>query len=184
MESYKKTYSLKNGQEVTIRTPEEEDAQGLIDLMQIVDCETRFLAREPGEFKATLEEEKCFIKHRLSDDSGQFLIAEIHGEIIGSCSVGIVMGYQRFQHRASLGIVVKKDFWRWGIGKILLSSVIDWCKKRGVEQLELDVIVDNKRGIGLYESFGFKVFGTKKNALKYADGTYGDEYFMILFLGE
>ena len=34
----------------------------------------------------------------------------------------------------------------------------------------------------MYKNFGFQVYGTKKHALKYADGTYADEYYMILFL--
>lgn len=34
----------------------------------------------------------------------------------------------------------------------------------------------------MYESMGFEIYGTQKHALKYGDGSYADEYYMILFL--
>lgn len=34
----------------------------------------------------------------------------------------------------------------------------------------------------MYKSFGFEIYGTKKHALKYSDGTYADEYSMVPFL--
>lgn len=52
-----------------------------------------------------------------------------------------------------------------------------WCKEKGVEQLELEVVTQNTRAISMYQNLGFDIYGTKKYALKYAD-----EYFMCLFL--
>jgi hypothetical protein len=34
----------------------------------------------------------------------------------------------------------------------------------------------------MYKKFGFQIQGIKKHALKYGDGTYADEFHMILFL--
>ena len=34
----------------------------------------------------------------------------------------------------------------------------------------------------MYKNIGFEIYGTKKHALKYGDGTYADEYSMCLFL--
>lgn len=182
MKQYSNEYVLKDGQKFIVRTPIEEDAQELISQMQTVDNETKFLAREPGEFNFTLDQEKAFIRNSMNDENRCFLIGEVDGRIIANCSVGIVMNNRRFLHRAGLGIAVMKDYWSRGIGKIMMQECIKWCREKGVEQLELDVVAQNNRAISLYENFGFQVYGTKKNALKYMDGTYDDEYYMILFL--
>ena len=184
MELYRSEHVLKDGQKFIMRTPKEGDEQGLIDLMQTVDNETKFLAREPGEFNFTLEQERVFIESSMSNTNGCFLVGELEGRIVGSCSVGVVINNKRFLHRAVMGIVVMKDYWNIGIGKKLMQECIKWCKDKGIEQLELEVVAENKRAISMYEKFGFEVYGTKKNALKYSDGAYADEYYMILFLSE
>jgi ribosomal protein S18 acetylase RimI-like enzyme len=62
----------------------------------------------------------------------------------------------------------------------MMQNCINWCKENGVEQLELEVVTQNNRGVFLYERLGFKTYVTKKHALKYSDGTYADEYCMVL----
>ncbi|MCT4687204.1 GNAT family N-acetyltransferase [Vallitalea sp.] len=173
---------LKDGQKLVIRNAEENDAQGLIDLLQTVDSETRFLAREPGEFNFTLEQEREFIKSTMNADNNQLLVGEIDDIIVANCSVGIVSNNKRYLHRAAMGISVRKKYWNKGIGRIMMNECIKWCKEKGVEQLELEVVTQNSRAISMYKNFGFENHGTKKNALKYSDGTYADEYYMILFL--
>lgn len=182
MELHSNTYTLKDGQTLTLRSPLEDDAQALIDLMRTADSETKFLAREPGELSFTLEQEKAFIRARTNDSNCCFLVAELGGEIVGSCSVGYVSTQKRFLHRAVMGLLLKKDYWNRGIGTNMMRECISWCREKGIEQLELDVVTQNTRAIALYEKFGFEICGTKKRALKYADGTYADEYLMCLFL--
>jgi len=81
-----------------------------------------------------------------------------------------------------MGISIRKDFWRQGIGNRLMTECIKWCKENDIEQLELDVATQNERAIALYKSLGFEVHGVKKNAVKYDDCSYVDQNFMILFL--
>lgn len=142
---------------------------------------TRFLAREPGEFGFTLEQEESFIRGLLDNASSQLLIAEVEGQIVANCSVGFVMNKRRFLHRAALGISVKEDYWGLGIGRILMNECIAWCKENNIEQLELEVVTNNEVALAMYKSLGFEIYGTKKHAMKYSDNTYADEYFMILF---
>ncbi|MDF2891589.1 MAG: family N-acetyltransferase [Clostridia bacterium] len=181
-EFYRKEYLLNDGQQLIIRTPEPGDAEGLIDQMQAADRETKFLARESDEFNFTVEQEREFIKNRTADEDGRFLIGELDGRIIANCSVGLVQNKKRYLHRAEMGIAVVKDCWNKGIGKKLMQECINWCKEKGVEQLELEVVTQNNRAVSMYKNFGFEIYGTKKHALKYSDGTYADEYYMILFL--
>lgn len=63
-----------------------------------------------------------------------------------------------------------------------MQHCIDWCNDKNVTQIELNVVADNKRAITMYESFGFRVAGTIPKAMKYKDGTFADELFMVLVL--
>jgi len=179
---YQENYNMKDGRQLNVRVPEVRDAQALIDYMKEVDCETRFLAREPGEFGFTLEQEEAFISCLADDSNRHLLIAEVEGQIVANCSVGIVMNNRRYLHRAALGISVKRDYWGLGIGRIMMNECISWSKMNGVEQLELEVVTNNESALDMYKSLNFEIYGTKKHALKYNDGTYADEYFMISFL--
>lgn len=181
---YKEKYELKGNRQLIIRVPEEADAQALIDYMKTVDCETHFLAREPDEFDFTLEQEATFIRNLVDDKHSQMFVGELDGQIVANCSVGIVMNKRRYLHRAALGIAVRKAYWGMGIGRLMMLECIKWCKNNGVEQLELEVVTQNERAVTMYQNLGFQIHGTKKHALKYSDGTYADEYFMILFLDE
>ena len=60
-----------------------------------------------------------------------------------------------------------------------MQECLKWCKAHQIEQLELDVLTDNQRAIKMYQGFGFEIVGRIPHALKYADGTYGDEYLMV-----
>lgn len=179
---FNQNYELKNGETLTLRTPEVSDAEALVEQVKLVDRETRFLAREPDEFTFTVEQEVEFIEGCLSNKYKQFLVAVIDGEIIGNCAVESLHGNRRMSHRAVMGIALVKEHWGKGIGKKMMQETINWCKKMNLEQLELEVVTDNARGVALYESLGFEICGTKKNAMKYSDGTYADEYQMTLFL--
>ncbi|GAA0177114.1 GNAT family N-acetyltransferase [Clostridium sediminicola] len=181
-ELYKNEYALRDGKKLIIRNAQLGDEQGLIDQMKIVDSETKFLAREPGEFNFSLEQEREFIKNTAKDENSLFLIGEIDSRIIANCSVGVISNNKRYLHRAAMGIAVCKDYWRNGIGKKMMQECIKWCKEKGIEQLELEVVTENNRAVSMYKSLGFQIYGTKKHALKYGNGTYADEYYMILFL--
>jgi len=182
MKLYRNEYELKDGQKLVVRNAELGDEQGLINQMKIVDSETKFLAREPSEFNFTLEQEREFIRNSINDENSLFLIGEIDGRIIANCAVGVISNNKRYLHRAAMGIAVCKDYWNKGIGKKMMHECIKWCEKKGIEQLELEVVTQNNHAISMYQNLGFDIYGTKKHALKYADGSYADEYFMCLFL--
>lgn len=173
-------YELKNGKSVLIRKPYIEDAEQIINVLKTADGETRFLARNPGEFKATVEQEKNLIESVINGDFGRmWFVAQYEGKIIGQCSVGLVRNNERYLHRASVAFVLLKEFWGLGIGGKMMLECIKWCEAHNIEQIELDVLKDNERAIAMYRGFGFEIVGIIPNALKYADGTYGDEYLMV-----
>ncbi len=182
MNVYKEDYILKNGTTITIRYPKVEDAEAIIQLIKAADSESLFLAREPEEFQISIEEEQRMISGITSSEGRTWFIAEYQNEIVGQASIGYIRNNLRYYHRASVAFILLKKFWGMGIGGKLMESCLKWANKYHVEKLELDVVTDNARAIKMYEGFGFRKTGTIHNALKYADGSYADEYLMELFL--
>ena len=177
-------YTLKNGTTVVIRPPRVEDAEALIRLFTTADAETPFLGRNPGEFQYTVNEERSVIEGALNSAGSAWFVAEYEGEIVGQCSVGLVRRNQRYLHRASVAFVLLKSHWNLGIGGRMMLECLNWCRNHNIEQLELTVVSGNDRAMSMYKSFGFEVTGTKPNALKYPDGSYAEEYFMVKYLNE
>ena len=172
-------YSLKNGASVIIRKPTAKDAQDIISIISTADTETMFLARNPGEFCTTVEREGAIIEGVLNDADSTWFVAEYESRLVGQCSVGLVRRYQRYRHRAEVAFVILNDYQSLGIGGRMMEECIKWCREKNVTQLELDVVTTNQKALSMYQGFGFEVTGTMLNALRYADGTYADEYRMI-----
>ena len=172
-------YLLKNGKNVVVRKPQPEDAESIIHVMAIADTETLFLARNPGEFSTPVEWEREIITNILNDNDVEWFVAVYEGKVIGQCSVGLVRRNARYRHRAEVAFVILKDYWNLGVGGKMMEECIQWCKDKGVTQMELDVVKDNERAIKMYRDFGFEITGTISKALHYQDGTYADEYTMI-----
>lgn len=175
-------YKLKNGKSVIVRKPTTEDAMSIINIISSADSESKFLTRNPGEFNVTESQEKEFITNILEDNNQDWFVAEYDGKVIGQCSIGIISKTERCRHRAEVTFVLLKDYCGIGIGGKLMQRCINWCKAKGVTQIELYVIADNKQAINMYESFGFKATGTITKAMRYNDGTFADKLFMILEL--
>lgn len=172
-------YLLKNGKSVTIRAPRVEDAEAIIELVKKADSETRFLAREAGEFKLTLKEERSIIISTLASLDRTWFVAEYEGKIVGQCSVGLIRQYYRYRHRAGVAFLIAEEYCNLGIGGKMMEECLSWCRSHSIEQVELDVVTSNSRALNMYRGFGFEVAGTIPKALHYKDGTYADEYFMI-----
>lgn len=176
---YMMEYLLKNGKKVIIRRPKVEDAEAIINVITIADTETLFLARNPGEFCTPVEREKQIIENVLADNDVEWFVAEYDNKVVGQCSVGLVRRNARYRHRAEVAFVILKDYCNLGIGSRMMEECIKWCKEHNVTQIELDVVKNNDRALKMYHNFGFKIIGTKENALRYQDGTYADEYLMV-----
>jgi ribosomal-protein-alanine N-acetyltransferase len=74
-------------------------------------------------------------------------------------------------------LAVRPGFRRRGFARQLLQNLIDYARKNHIGSLTLEVRVSNLPAIRLYESFGFRVEGRRKNY--YADN---NEDALIMWL--
>ncbi|WP_315081736.1 GNAT family N-acetyltransferase [uncultured Clostridium sp.] len=170
---------LKDGTACILRSPDEQDAEKMIEYLKITSKETYFMIRYPEEIRITINEEKECLNNNLTSDKDLMIAAFVNGELAGNASISCVRNYVKLKHRAVFGISIKEKYWNNGIGSILLKTIIEQAPKMGYEQIELGVFADNKKAQVLYKKYGFEVWGTTKNAFKLKDGTYRDEIIMV-----
>lgn len=175
-------YTAKNGQQITMRSADEQEGEQLLQLAKQGYAETKFLSREPEDFNMTVEQETGWILNMLHDPKAVLLFAELDGQVIGNAMMHPVANAGRQKHRCQVGITILKEHWNKGIGTGLFILLIAAAREAGFEQMELEVVSCNERGIKLYEKMGFKEYGRRPNSFKYKDGTYADMILMSLDL--
>ena len=163
-----------------IRSPKDEDIQGMLDCLRIAAGETDYILPYPEECrKHTVENEKALFDRVNRADNEAMLICLVEGKVAGSCQ--ITWGNKmKIRHRASIGIVLLSEFWNQGIGTRLFQELIRIAEENpNLMQLELDFIEENNRARALYEKMGFRVTGVRPDAIRLKDGTLLNEYSMI-----
>ena len=60
-------------------------------------------------------------------------------------------------------LAIYPDYQRQGLGKLLLYKLLEKAVQRQLERATLEVRVSNQSAIALYEHFGFRVAGERKN---------------------
>ena len=145
--------------------------------------ETPYLVREPDEAASiTKDQEEAFILRQLEDERTLMLLAEVDGALAGICHLMSVGGSRRMRHRCSMAISLLSAYWGLGLGRAMMTEMLEAAQMLGYEQAELEVVTTNERALRLYRSFGFEVCGTLPRGMKYAGGDYADLYTMVRYL--
>jgi RimJ/RimL family protein N-acetyltransferase len=122
-----KTFTARNGQSVTIRTAQPEDAATLLAYIRSVAEETQFFIFEPDEFPKTDDEERKWIQDHLDHPQQIVLMAEAGGTIIGNVSFENGPCCHRIAHRGTLGIAVVKEWRGRGVGGAWARRYLRLC---------------------------------------------------------
>ena len=173
-------YTLKDGRKALIRSPREEDIQGMLDYLYVSAGETEFILRYPEECcKYTVEGERNLFERVNSSDNEAMLVCLVDGKVAGNCDISWSKGIKT-KHRASVAIALLKDYWDQGIGTRLFQELIHIAESnKDIIQIELDYVEGNYRARALYEKMGFRITGVKPNAIRLKDGTLLNEYSMV-----
>lgn len=160
-----------------LRCPTESDAEELSEVRVKIDSETEFLDRESGEELLTKESFRNIIEGDLASETTLFLVAEVDGKIVGFTRC---VGYQlsRYQHKASFGICILKDYWGSGIGSTLLEHIVLWADAMKFVKISLSVVQVNTAAIHLYQKFGFVEEGVLIKDRIHKDGNYYNTVIM------
>lgn len=173
-----KEFVLKNGKHCLLRSPQEEDAQALLDYLKTTYGETAYLLREPDEVISGLEQERAFIRASNAEPRTVMLLAEADGQLAGLCSLRPVADTRRCRHRCNVAIALYRKYCGMGLGRIMMEELFSVAKELGYEQAELEVVEGNGAAVALYTKLGFEVYGRRPNSVKYADDSYAGDLLM------
>lgn len=148
----------------------------------------RALENTPSAFLVTLEEEKA-------RGTARFLETLSHtGQekcLFGAVSEGMVVGTlglfredrPKTRHKAMIwGMYVDVAHRKQGIGGKLLDLAIKFAREEmRVDAIFLSLEADNRAARQLYESRGFRIWGTEPKAMR-SEGKFWDEHHMVLEL--
>ena len=82
-----------------------------------------------------------------------------------------LMYFEEIYERVDIDyIIVSNNYRRQGIGSKLLEYLIDYCKKKNISNITLEVNENNIPAINLYKKYGFEIVATRKNYYQENDG--------------
>ena len=93
-------------------------------------------------------------------------------------NVGYLIGYDKDNSFYCWVAAVDENYRRMGIAKKLINEMFKLCKDHLTSYILLEVRANNIPAQKLYESFGFKIDGIRKNYYKNPDNTHEDAILM------
>ena len=164
--------------EILFEEAQAADAEAWIDFMNQVAGETDYLVMDDQGFQPSLEVTRKILATSQEAEDQLCLLARLDDTIIGLINVRTQSPY-RISHIGDIFMALQKDYWGYGIGRILLEEVITWAQEMGhLKRLELTVQVRNERAVRLYQSCGFDIEGIKKRGARTDEGEWLDLYYM------
>ncbi len=87
-----------------------------------------------------------------------FVVAEENDEVLGYCGFTYALDEAEIPN-----VCVREDARKRGVGKKMMTSLIDTAKELGISVIYLEVRESNASARHLYESLGFIADGRRKN---------------------
>ena len=94
----------------------------------------------------------------VEKENFRYFVAEEEGEIIGYCGFLFVLDEAEIPN-----VCVKSSARKRGVGKQMMSVLMEEAKKLGIAVLYLEVRESNTPARALYKSLGFEENGIRKN---------------------
>jgi L-amino acid N-acyltransferase YncA len=142
---------------VLVRPSRDSDAEAMLAIYRhhirrgIEDSVDDSGTPEPDDLR---ERRKNFRQHRLPH-----LVATFRGEVVGYAYVVLFRKRPAYRFAAKHSIYVHHAHQARGVGRLLLSDLIDACAAAGFRQMIGYIDADNTASLGLHEKFGFARVG-------------------------
>ena len=143
----------------------------------------RFLAPTLSHPYTIQDEEEWFNRQRNEQNSRHFaILTRAEGRLIGNCGLHQLDWTNR---HATLGIFIgDKNYWGRGFGTDATQTLLRYAfQEANLHRIELEVFSFNQRAIHMYDKCGFKLEGTRRQAL-FREGQWHDEHIMAILRDE
>ena len=131
---------------------------------------TELRAFAPGDFDAAMSIERELFPRdawspevlrselALVGESREYWVAVDGDEVVGYCGLYYLPPDSDVQT-----IAVKASHQRRGVGSLMLRTMVDTAIAKGCKHMMLEVAVENTGAMSLYERFGFRALGVRRN---------------------
>lgn len=184
LQGVERQFTARNGQAVYMRLAQPDDAAPLLQALNEVAAEGRYLLRPHWDVTPELEARWMGIALGSSD----LLLVAFVGADAQSCDtlaggLSLVRGRPEFvRHTAELGMWLRAAHREIGIGSRLVEVALAWATAHAVEKITLSVRSGNRRAFSLYQKYGFVEEGRRRAFVKTPQG-YEDEVLFSRFTG-
>ncbi|WP_353721289.1 GNAT family N-acetyltransferase [Dyadobacter sp. 676] len=99
------------------------------------------------------------LEKMIRSDDAEVLVAVLGDRLVASGHARILEGksYNRFQRYAFLGFMyTEPDMRGRGINKLIIDELVVWARKKGLDEVRLQVYSDNASAVTAYEKVGFR----------------------------
>lgn len=144
----------------TIRPIEAGDVEAFRNTLDVVCREEIYLlfVKAPP-----YEKTKTFVLKNIETGNPQFVAINHKNQLVGWCDI-CRNEFPGTGHVGHLGMGLLPESRGRGIGKNLICTTIEAAFRSGFERIELEVFSSNLNAKALYETVGFQLEGTKRNA--------------------
>jgi L-amino acid N-acyltransferase YncA len=169
-----------NEAKITVRASREADVEAMLSIYRrhirrgVDDSVEDSGVPEPDDFR---DRRKNFRNHRLPH-----LVATRNSEVVGYAYVVLFRKRPAYRYAVKHSIYVRHDQVGRGIGRLLLSELIDACAAAGFRQMIGYIDSDNAASLALHERFGFARAGLLPG-VAYRFGRWADTVMVQRSLG-
>ncbi|MFT4661059.1 MAG: L-amino acid N-acyltransferase YncA [Patiriisocius sp.] len=144
--------------ELIIRKARKEDVAKILEIVnyEIVNSTVVY------DYKERTYDAQLNWFEQKSQEGMPILVAEKEGDVIGFGTYGFFRPRAAYQFSVEHSIYVHKNVRGLGIGKELMTELIDLAKEGGFHTMIAGVDASNDRSVEFHEKFGFKEVGTFK----------------------
>lgn len=99
------------------------------------------------------------LEKMIRSDEAEVLVAVLGDRLIASGHARILEGkpYNSFKRYAFLGFMyTEPDMRGRGVNKLIIDALVEWARKKGLDEVRLQVYDDNTPAVAAYEKVGFK----------------------------
>jgi L-amino acid N-acyltransferase YncA len=104
-------------------------------------------------------------RRAVIDGGYPYIVAEHGGRVVGYAYASAYRPRPAYRNTVENSVYVEPGRERQGIGRVLLTALLDACERRGFRQV-VAVIGDSghEASIGLHQALGFRMVGTLRSA--------------------
>ena len=150
----------------SVRKATADDYNALCDLFDEVDALHRDNLPHRFQQPSAPARERDDYLRLITDDDVALLVGAVGGSTVGFVHAmireppGMPM-FVRRRYAVIENLVVKSEFRKQGIGRILVDEVQEWAIAKGARSIELNVYEFNETAISFYEGLGYRNLSRK-----------------------